>query len=131
MGAYDAWPPLTLEAMYKLGFRSQALEALHRFEKVTREGPYSQSHELLERDYEARARVTVRGLQTTHELCGGAFAEAIVRTFFGFQPDLEGTNGLVDADTPRGFNGKLVGLRWRGKLRTVVSDARGLSMRSQ
>lgn len=128
MGAYDAWPPLTLEAMCILGFRKQALEALRRFEQVTHEGPYSQSHELLGRDYDARARVTDRGLQTTNELCGGAFADAIIRAFFGFQLDFEGSNALVAPGVPRGFNGSLVGLRWRGRLYNLSSDARGLSM---
>jgi len=131
MGAYDAWPALTLEAMGTLGFREQALEALHRFEEVTHEGPYSQSHELLGRDYDARARVTDRGLQTTNELCGGAFADVIVRAFFGFQPDFEGRNALVAPDVPRGFNGTLVGLRWRGRLYNLSSSARGLSMMKQ
>ena len=131
MGAYDAWPPLALAAMNSLGFRKEALAALHRFATVTREGPFSQAHELLGREYDAPVRVAEGEEMTTNELCGGAFADVIIKSFFGFQPDWEGRDGLVEPDLPRGFNGKLVGLRWRGKLYDITSDAAGVSMKTQ
>jgi hypothetical protein len=131
MGAYDGWPPLTLEAMHALGFKKEALHCLYRFEKVTHEGPFSQSHELLGREFDAPVRVAEKGGQATNELCGGTFAEVIIRSFFGFQPDWEGRKGLVEPESSRGFSGRLVGLRWRGKLYNVTSDDHGLSMQRQ
>ena len=76
-GAYDAWPPLTLATMSRLGYQKEALDALHRFETVTHEGPFSQSHELLGGEYDAPVRVA-GGLMITNVLCGGAFADAII-----------------------------------------------------
>ena len=131
MGAYDAWPPLTLATMNRLGYQKEALDALHRFESVTHEGPFSQSHELLGREYDAPVRVTERGDQTTNELCGGAFADVIISSFFGFQPDWAGKLAIVNPELPRGFEGRLSGLRWRGKLYTVASGAHGVSMETQ
>jgi hypothetical protein len=128
MGAYDGWPPLTLAAMIRLGYPKAAVEALHRFETVTREGPFSQSHELLGRNYDAPVRVAERGGQTTHELCGGAFADVIIGSFFGFQPDFGGKHPIVDPETPRGFQGSLSRLRWQRKLYTLSSGPDGIAM---
>ena len=131
MGAYDGWPPLALAAMNRLGHQKEAVEALHRFETVTHEGPFSQSHELLGRGSDAPVRVAERGLQTTNELCGGAFADVIISSFFGFQPDFAGKRAIVNPESPRGFEGRLIGLRWQGKLYTVTSSAHGISMKMQ
>ncbi|MGI0134934.1 MAG: hypothetical protein ACREBW_08270, partial [Candidatus Micrarchaeaceae archaeon] len=130
MGAYDAWPALMLKGMNKLGYRREAFEVLHHFEKVTHEGPFSQSHELLGRNYDAPVRVARRGGQTTNEVCGSAFADVIIGSFFGFQPDLAGRHGLVDPGLPRGFEGRLIGLRWGGKLYNIISGAHGVSMKA-
>lgn len=131
MGAYDGWPALTLATMNRLGYQKEALDALHRFETVTHEGPFSQSHELLGRDYDAPVRVAERGGQTTNALCGGAFADVIVSSFFGFQPDWAGKLAIVDPESPRGFEGSLSGVRWRGRLYTFTSGAHGVSMKMQ
>jgi hypothetical protein len=131
MGAYDAWPPLTLAVMNGFGHRKDALDALHRFEGVTHEGPFSQSHELLGREYDARARVAERGLEIPNELCGGAFADVMIRSFFGFQPDLAGSSAFVDPQLPRALEGKLIGLRWKEKTYTVSSGAHGVSMQAE
>ncbi|HMD85202.1 MAG TPA: hypothetical protein VKO18_10955 [Terriglobia bacterium] len=131
MGAYDAWPPLALATMNRLGYQKEALDALHRFESVTHEGPFSQSHELRGREYDAPVRVTEREDQTTNELCGGAFADVIISSFFGFQPDWAGKLAIVNPELPRGFEGRLTGLRWQGKLYTLTSSTHGVSMRMQ
>jgi hypothetical protein len=131
MGAYDAWPPLTVSVMNRLGFQKDALDALQRFESVTHEGPFAQSHELLGREYDARARVAERGSQIPNELCSGAFADVIIRSFIGFQPDWTGKRALVDPEAPRALEGRLVGLRWSGKVYTVTSGADGASMKAE
>jgi hypothetical protein len=130
MGAYDAWPALMVDGLIRLGYRAEALDVLHRFEAVTHEGPFSQSHELLGRSYDAPVRVAGRGQQATNELCGSAFAEVIVRSFFGFRPDW-GESALANAEIARQFEAKLTGLRWRGKLYTVAADAHGVSLKAQ
>jgi hypothetical protein len=130
MGAYDAWPPLALAAINRLGYQRDALDALRRFETVTHEGPFSQSHELLGKERDARARVAGRGWHNTNALCGGAFADVIIKSFFGFQPDWAGKRAFVDPESPRALEGRLVGLRWRGKLYTVTSDEHGVSMQA-
>jgi hypothetical protein len=83
------------------------------------------------REYDAPVRVAERDGQTTNELCGGAFADVIISSFFGFQPDWAGNLPIVNPEMPRGFEGRLSGLRWRGKLYTVTSGAHGVSMKMQ
>ena len=128
MGAYDEWPALTLESLCKLGYRKEALDAFYRFERVTHEGPYAQAHELLDNYYSAGVRVATKGAMTTHTMIGTVFSELIVSSFFGFQPDWQGKQVLVEPTLPPGFEGRLVGLSYRGKRHNLIAGAAGVTM---
>lgn len=123
MGAYDEWPALTLEAFCKLGYRKEALDAFYRFAHVTQEGPYAQAHEVLGTQYSDLVRIAGRGAMTTHTMIGTVFSELIVNSFFGFQPDWQGKQVLVEPSLPLGFEGKLVGLPYRGKRYELTASA--------
>jgi hypothetical protein len=134
MGAFCAWPPETMAAMCAFGEFDKALDFLHRCAGVTYEGPFSQSRELLGKTPEAPVRITSRGgspnsHQTYNASNGGAFAETIIRGFFGYQPDLSGS--LLASDSkPRGFQGQLLHVRQGRQLFNISSTDHGLQVSS-
>jgi hypothetical protein len=132
MGAFCAWPAETMSAMCQFGKYDQALELLHRCTDVTYEGPFSQSRELLGKTPDAPAHITSRGgnpnsHQTYNASNGGAFAETIIREFFGYQPDLFG-RALVPDSRRRGFAGRLVNLQQGGQRLNISSTDQGLKV---
>jgi hypothetical protein len=134
MGAYDEWPPLTLDAFCKLGYGRDALDAFYRFENVTHEGPYAQAHEVLGRNWDDPVRIAGRGQgltnagsMTTHNMIGTMFSELIVGSFFGFQPDWQGKRMLVEPCLPPGFEGQLTGLPYRGRHYDLTAGANGVT----
>jgi hypothetical protein len=129
MGAYDEWPALTLQALCRLGYRKEALDAFYRFERVTHEGPYAQAHELLDNYYSAAVRVASKGAMTTHTMIGTVFSELIVNSFFGFQPDWQGKQVLVAPSLPAGFEGRLTGLTYRGRRYELTAAAEKVTFR--
>jgi hypothetical protein len=61
------------------------------------------------------------------ECCaGGAFAETIVTTLFGFRPGLGRDLELFEANTPRDFTGELRHLRYGSGLYTVRCSKAGV-----
>jgi hypothetical protein len=131
MGAYDEWPALTLEALCQLGRREEALDAFYRFARVTREGCYAQAHEVLGTRYCDPVRIAGRGAMTTHTMIGTVFSELILTSFFGFQPDWQGQRMLVPPTLPAGFEGKLLGLPYRGKLYDLTAGASGVTAKAR
>jgi len=127
MGAYDAWPAMTMQAFGTLGHYDKALQFLRRSEAITWEGPYGQAHRLMEASLPRKAE----DLEEYYESCSGAVANTIIQTFFGFRPGIHSTAMLVDPTVSRGFTGELAQLRWRGELYTVTSGPDGLSTHRQ
>jgi hypothetical protein len=135
MGSYDGWPPLTIDVMCRFGMFDKAVNFLRAVEPVTREGPFAQSHEFLgpdSRGFDPLVRIANRGGQDFNEGCGAAFAEVIIRSFFGYRPDLPGDGlPLLAPLTPRGFNGQLRHVPFRGELYTLTSDAQGVHKKKE
>jgi hypothetical protein len=129
MGAYDGWPALTVGTMWRLGFPSDAFDFYCRTAEVTREGPFAQAREFYgpHRDqYDAPVRIAEREGCMKECISGGAFADVVVNTFFGFAPSLDGKNLLADSKTPRPFTGKLLNLSARGEKFTVTAGKLGV-----
>lgn len=130
MGSYDAWPAMTMDVMCRFGAFTPALDFLRAVESVTYEGPFAQAHEFLGPDSRGKdplVRIANRGGQDFNEGCGAGFTEVIIRSFFGFRPDLSvNAPTLLAPKTPRGFNGELRHLPFRGGLYTLKSDAQGI-----
>lgn len=133
MGSYDAWPPMTMDVMCRFGDFSDAVRFLRATESITHQGSWAQSHEFLgpdSRGYDPIVRVASRGGQDANEGCGASFAEVIIRSFFGFRPDLSNDKDkkpvLLSPNKPRGFKGVLKHISWNKKMYTIVSDAKGL-----
>lgn len=131
MGSYAAWPAMTMDIMCRFGDFDKAIDFLHATESVSRGGSWAQAHEYinLEGEKEPVVRSASRGGQDALEGCGAAFAEVIIRAFFGFRPDLSKDKPeLLSPKVPRGFNGVLRHLSWNGKLYSVVSGENGVHL---
>ena len=70
-------------------------------------------------------------------LSGAVISNRIISGLFGVEPPLDLDAGgspesfLRDADSPRGFDGTLSGLRIQGRAYTVVSAANGLAIHAE
>jgi len=135
MGSYDAWPPMTMNVMCRFGEFDKAISFLRATEEVTRQGSWSQSHEFVgddRRGYDPIIRAAHREGQDANEGCGAAFTEVIIRSFFGFRPDLSKSNPvLMSPAIPRGFNGRLENVSWKGNFYTITSNDKGLNIVKQ
>ena len=78
------------------------------------------------REYDAPVRIADRDYVCRESSGGVAFANTIIRSFFGYRPVLDGGMALFAEETPRGFTGKLRHVRQQNKLYTITSSANGL-----
>ena len=113
--------------MCNLGHWHEGIAFLRSTQAAIYEGVYAQARELIGPDklnFNAEVRIAQRR-GCMRECCGGgAFAETIVTTLFGFRPGL-GALELFDTTIPRGFLGELRQLRYGSGLYTVKSSERG------
>jgi len=129
MGAYDGWPALTVGTMWRLGFPKDAFKFYCSTAEVTKEGPFAQAREFYgerRKEYEAPVRIAEREGCMKECISGGAFADVVLNTFFGFEPSLDGKNMLADAQTPRPFTGQLMNVLFHGKKITIGAGASGV-----
>ncbi|GGA67248.1 hypothetical protein GCM10011507_18470 [Edaphobacter acidisoli] len=132
MGAYDAWPAVTVDAMCILGYWKDALTFLRRTRVAVYEGVYAQAHEFYgprRREYDAPVRIAQREGCMRECTGGGAFAETIINTLFGYIPKLEKKLTLLEPYTPRGFTGELRHVRFGREQFTIRSGDAGLYLR--
>lgn len=122
-GSYDAWPALTIESFVHLGKAERGLEMLHDVEPVLDEGPFGQSR-YVSNEIEPVRKASFGG-QDYYEGAGAAFAEAIIRTFFGFDPHPDGQM-IQLKNTYRGFNGELTNVRYKSKNYSILSGPNGI-----
>jgi len=134
MGAYDAWPAVTVDAMCNLGHWREGISFLRRTRAAVYEGVYAQARELYGPD-KLQANAAVRIAQRRgcmRECCGGgAFAEAVVATLFGFRPAVGRKLELFEGKVSRGFEGELRHVRHGSGLYTVRSTVTGLILRQE
>jgi hypothetical protein len=131
MSAYDGWPALTAGTMWRLGFSGAAFDFYCRTAEVTQEGPFAQAREFYgpQRDqYDAPIRIAERDGCMKECISGGAFADVVISTFFGFAPSVDGKNILADPQTPRPFTGRLLHVSFRGERLTINASEKGASV---
>jgi hypothetical protein len=131
MGAYDAWPAVTVDALCRLGYWDIAVPFLRRTQAAVYEGVYAQAREFYgvkRRDHDAPVRIAQRQGCMRECTGGGAFAETVLCTLFGFLPKLSGAPELLNADTPRGFSGQLRHLRRGAQTYTIQSGDTGVEL---
>jgi hypothetical protein len=134
MGAYDAWPAVTVDAMCALGYWDDAIKFLRRTEAAIYEGVYAQAHEFYgptRSQYDAPVRIAQREGCMRECTGGGAFAETVIGTLFGFAAKPGGKLALMDAGVPRGFRGELHHVRYGSELLRIRSEETGVDMRKE
>jgi hypothetical protein len=132
MGAYDAWPAVTVDAMCALGYWKDAIPFLRRTQLAIYEGVYAQAHEFYgptRREYDAPVRIAQREGCMRECTGGGAFAETIINTLFGYIPKLGQQLTLVEPNTPRGFAGELCHVHHGKDLFVIQSGDAGLRLK--
>jgi hypothetical protein len=134
MGAYDAWPAVTVDAMCALGYWEDAVPFLRRTQAAIYEGVYAQAHEFYgpnRRQYDAPVRIAQREGCMRECTGGGAFAETIIGTLFGFAAKPGGKPALMDAGVRRGFRGELHHVRYGSGLLRIRSGEAGVDLRNE
>lgn len=131
MGAYDAWPAVTVDAMCTLGYWNNAMPFLRRTQAAIYEGVYAQAHEFYgpkRREYDAPVRIAQREGCMRECTGGGAFAETIINTLFGYIPKLGRPMTLFAPEIPRGFTGELKHVRYGSDQFAIRSGSAGLHL---
>ena len=133
MGAYDAWPAVTVDALCRLGYWNIAVPFLRRTQAAICEGVYAQAREFYgvkRRDRDAPVRIAQRQGCMRECTGGGAFAETVLCTLFGYLPKLSAPE-LLHPDTPRSFNGELRHLRHGAQMYAIHSGNTGLRLQKE
>jgi len=134
MGAYDAWPAVTVDAMCTLGYWEDAITFLRRTQAAIYEGVYAQAHEFYgptRSQYDAPVRIAQREGCMRECTGGGAFAETIIGTLFGYAAKPGGKLALMDAGARRGFRGELHHVRYGRELLRIRSGETGVDLRKE
>ena len=131
MGAYDAWPAVTVDALCRLGYWNIAISFLRRTQAALYEGVYAQAREFYgadRRDSDAPVRIAQRQGCMRECTGGGAFAETVLTTLFGYLPKFGGAPELLNSETPRGFSGEVRHVRQGEQRYTILSGDAGLRL---
>lgn len=134
LGAYDAWPAFTAEVMCMLGDWKSGVKFLADTQAALYEGVYGQSREFYGENrmkHNAPVRIAMRGACMRESVGGGAFAEVIIGTLFGFRPQEGKELTLYEANADRGFEGQLLNVRYKDRLLDITSNSDGVSFHYQ
>lgn len=117
LGAFDGWPPATMDALTQLGYKQQAFAFYDRVAPVTNEGCWAQAHELWDTNKynkKGNVRIASRGWTSREAVDGIAFSQIMLKDFMGFYPDAFGKA----INVPRQkipFTGTLYNVKYDGK----------------
>jgi hypothetical protein len=134
MGAYDAWPAVTVDAMCYLGAWPEAIDFLRRTQAAIYEGVYAQAREFYgprRKQFDAPVRIAQREGCMRECSGGGAFAESIITTLFGYSPQAETKPKILFPRVSRGFIGELRHVRQGSDFYTIRSHANGVSLEQE
>jgi hypothetical protein len=134
MGAFDAWPAVVIDTMCRFGAWGKAVDFLRRTQAALYEGVYAQAHELYgptRTEYDAPVRIAQRQGCMRECVGGGAFAEMIITTLFGYRPEFGMELELMTPEVPRGFDGRLLHVRRGAEYWTIISGPAGLSLQKE
>ncbi len=134
MGAYDAWPAVTVDAMCALGYWEDAIPFLRRTQAAIYEGVYAQAREFYgptRRQYDAPVRIAQREGCMRECSGGGAFAETIIGTLFGYAAKPGTKLALMDSRVRRGFRGELHHVRYGSELFRIRCGESGVDLRKE
>jgi len=120
LGAYDGWPPGTMDALVQLGYSQKALDFYRSVLPVTVEGNWSQSHELWganKFNKKGRVRIDERGWNCRDAVAGIDFSQVVLKCFMGFDPSIGGKT--LKPTQKINLSGTLYHVLYGGKYYTV------------
>lgn len=120
LGAYDGWPPGTMDALVQLGYSQKALDFYRSVLPVTVEGNWSQSHELWgdnKFNKKARVRIDERGWNCRDAVAGIDFSQVVLKCFMGFDPAIGGK--ALKPTQKINFSGTLYHVLYGGRYYTL------------
>jgi hypothetical protein len=127
-------PRSRLMRMCTLGDWSSPISFLRRTRVAVYEGVYVQAHEFYgpgRREYNAPVRIAQREGCMRECTGGGAFAETIINTLFGYIPKLGQRLTLFEPRIPRGFAGELCHVQYGSDQFAIRSGSAGLHLRKE
>ena len=120
LGAYDGWPPGTIDALAALGYTDKALAFYKSVLPVTVEGNWSQSHELWgdnKFNKKGRVRIDERGWNSRDAIAGVDFSQVILKAFMGYYPGINGSP--LQTVQKAAFAGTMYHVLFGGKYHTL------------
>ncbi|WP_242202047.1 hypothetical protein [Aestuariivivens insulae] len=122
LGSFDGWIPEAMDAMDKMGYTEAALRFYRDIEPVTYEGGWAQARELWgenKLNKLARVRIAERGWNNRESSSGIGISQAVIRNFFGFNPQFDGK--IIEDKKRWPFNGEseLHHVYYRGAYYTI------------
>jgi hypothetical protein len=132
LGAFDGWPAGTMDALVQLGYPGKALDFYHAIEPVTYEGCWSQAHELWGEDKlekNARVRIAQRGWHNRESSGGISISQVMLKDFFGFYPDVDGT--IIHEPGTFPFSGKMHHVLYGGEYYTLIAENGSVKMKKE
>jgi hypothetical protein len=133
LGAFDGWPPGTMDALSEMGYRDSALQFYRAVESVTNEGCWAQAHELWgENKYakNAKVRIPERGWNNRESSAGIELSQVVLKNFMGFYPQIDGGD-IQHFGPPINFSGTLYNLLYGGKYYNIHSKNGAVTMEPQ
>ena len=136
-----------MDALVSMGVPEDALSLLRAIGHGNFEGPFGQARTLIDEksgllcnttdipNEQCKSHSSFMWLMQGFNAAGCAFADVVIKSFFGFQPsmpwgaDANSTKAAVRApDMARGFDGSLHNIQFRGRPCVIRSARGGLSM---
>lgn len=133
LGAFDGWPAGTMDALVQMGYPAKALDFYRRIAPVTREGIWSQAHELWganKYDKNARVRIAKRGWHNRESSSGIAMSQVMLKSFMGFYPGVGG-KAVQPEGLPVNFSGSLYNVLYGGAYYHLHADKGKVTMERQ
>ena len=130
-GSWDGWAGGSITALAELGDLAGALEFTRALAPNLDEGPFGQAHRVFGAGTGAHGEMArpARKDQSWMAVCSGYIADGVIRGLFGFMPSLEADGAalaLKQPGAPRGFEGALRHVRYRGALWTLTAGQHGV-----
>ena len=119
-GAFDGWPVDVMDALTQMGYPQKALDFYHAVEPVTYEGIWAQAHELWgenKTNSKSKVRIAERDWCNRESSSGVAFAQTMLKDFFGFYPQIDGEP--IKARDNFQFAGKMHHVHYRNEYYTI------------
>jgi hypothetical protein len=121
IGAYPAWPPQALLALYRAGEADLALEWMHGLARSANQGPFGQAHfvaSIIEPDAGGARKAPIDPPYITDWAVssGGSWVSAIIEGLFGVQASLKNGISARPQFGPLDPGAELHNLHYQGRL---------------